>query len=88
MFLPVTRKYFLLVVCDRMNSFIGQEIRTYLEVKFMPKQRELLKKFQVRLKILWEPGSLATLEYPPLESSVSNSLFCKGGLGLVGGNAA
>ena len=64
--LSVTRTYFLHVVCDRKNSFIGQEIQKYLEVKFVPKQRELLPKFRVSLKILWESGSLAPREYPTL----------------------
>jgi len=58
MFLPLTRKYFLHIVCDRKNSFIWQEIWKYLEVKFAPKQREFLPKFHVSLKISWEPGSL------------------------------
>ena len=31
---------------------------TDLEVKFTPKQREMLQKFRVSLKISWEPGSL------------------------------
>ena len=39
---------------------------TDLEVKFAPKQREMLKKFLVSLKISWEPGSLVPGEYPTL----------------------
>ena len=39
---------------------------TDLEVKFVPKQREMLQKFRVSLKILWEPGSLVPCEYPTL----------------------
>ena len=41
MFLPVTRKYFLQIVCDGKNFFIRQEIQKYLEVKLATKQREL-----------------------------------------------
>ena len=66
MLLYVTRKYFLHSVCDRNTSFIEQEIQKYLEVKFVLKQRELLAKFCVRLKISWEPGSLSPGEYPTL----------------------
>ena len=36
---------------------------TDLEVKFVPKQREMLQKFRVSLKISWEPGSLVPGEY-------------------------
>ena len=39
---------------------------TDLEVKFVPKQREMLQKFRVSLKISWEPGSLVPGEYPTL----------------------
>ena len=39
---------------------------TNLEVKFVPKQREMLQKFRVSLKISWEPGSLVPGEYPTL----------------------
>ena len=39
---------------------------TDLEVKFVPKQREMLQKFRVSLKISWEPGSLVPCEYPTL----------------------
>ena len=39
---------------------------TDLEVKFAPKQREMLQKFRVSLKISWEPGSLGPGEYPTL----------------------
>ena len=39
---------------------------TDLEVKFAPKQREMLQKFRVSLKISWEPGSLVPGEYPTL----------------------
>ena len=66
MFLPVTRKYFLQIVCDGKNFFIRQEIQKYLEVKLATKQRELQQKFRVSLKISWEPGSLVPLEYPTL----------------------
>ena len=66
MFLPVTRKYFLQIVCDGKNFFIRQEIQKYLEVKLSTKQRELQQKFRVSLKILWEPGSLVPMEYPTL----------------------
>ena len=66
MFLTVTRKSFLHVVCDRKNSCIWQVIRIYLEVKFAPKQRELLQKFRGSLKISREPGSLVPREYPTL----------------------
>ena len=66
MSLPVTRKYFLHVVCDRKISFIRQKRWKYLEVKFEPKQRELLQKFRENLKISWEPGSLTPREYPSL----------------------
>ena len=67
MFLPVTRKYFLQIVCDGKNFFIRQEIQKYLEVKLATKQRELQQKFRVSLKISWEPGSLVPLEYPTLD---------------------
>ena len=40
---------------------------TDLEVKFVPKQREMLQKFRVSLKISWEPGSLVPGEYPALQ---------------------
>ena len=53
-------------MCDRKNSFIGQEIQKHLEVKFAPKQRELLPRFCGSLKISREPGSLAPGEYPTL----------------------
>ena len=43
---------------------------TDLEVKFAPKQREMLQKFRVSLKISWEPGSLVPGEYPTLVRSV------------------
>ena len=43
---------------------------TDLEVKFAQKQREMLKKFCVSLKISWEPGSLVPGEYPTLASSM------------------
>ena len=77
MFLPLTRKYFRHIVCDRKNSFIWQEIRKYLEVKFMQKQREFLQKFRVSLKISWEPGSLApgnipTCQWPTWSQSHSH----------------
>ena len=49
MFLPVTRKYFLQIVCDGKNFFIRQEIQKYLEVKLATKQRELQQKFCVSL---------------------------------------
>ena len=39
---------------------------TDLEVKFVPKQHEMLQKFCVSLKISWEPGSLVPGEYPTL----------------------
>ena len=39
---------------------------TDLEVKFVPKQREMLQKFRVSLKISWDPGSLVPGEYPTL----------------------
>ena len=39
---------------------------TDLEVKFATKQREMLQKFRVSLKISWEPGSLVPGEYPTL----------------------
>ena len=41
---------------------------TDLEVKFVPKQREMLQKFRVSLKISWEPGSLVPGEYPTLDN--------------------
>ena len=63
MFLPVISKYSLHFVCE--------EIRKYLEVKYVPKQRELLQKFCVSQKILWEPGSLAPWEYPTLDKAVT-----------------
>ena len=72
MFLPVTRKYFLQIVCDGKNFFIRQEIQKYLEVKLATKQRELQQKFRVSLKILWEPGSLVPLEYPTLRRTATD----------------
>ena len=44
---------------------------TDLEVKFAPKQREMLQKFRVSLKISWELGSLVPGEYPTLSPSVA-----------------
>ena len=39
---------------------------TDLEVKFAPKQREMLHKFCLSLKSSWEPGSLVPGEYSTL----------------------
>ena len=49
---------------------------TDFEVKFVSKQREMLQKFRVSLKILWEPGSLAFGEYPTLDVDILSYTTC------------
>ena len=48
----------MLCVIGRIPSFNRKYWNTF-EVKFVPKQCELLQKFRGSLKISWEPGSLA-----------------------------
>ena len=48
---------------------------TDLEVKFAPKQREMLQKCRVSLKISWEPVSLVPGEYPTLVFASNFSLL-------------
>ena len=54
------------MLCVIEEEFLHLTGNTDLEVKFAPKQREMLQKFRVSLKISWEPGSLVPGEYPTL----------------------